>query len=90
MCVCMYLFKYHMAWWKQESICQAGDTHLIPESGRSPGEGNGNLLQYSRLENPLDRGTWLAFLNISLCIWLHLGHSGSLQHRGSLVSDCQF
>ena len=60
MCVCMYLFKYHMAWWKQESICQAGDTHLIPESGRSPGEGNGNLLQYSRLENPTDRGAWQA------------------------------
>ena len=34
----------------------AGDMGLIPESGRSPGEGNGNPLQYSCLENPMDRG----------------------------------
>ena len=33
----------------------AGDAFLIPMSGRSPGEGNGNLLQYSYLENPMDR-----------------------------------
>ena len=33
-----------------------GDMSLIPGSGRSPGEGNGNPLQYSRLENPMDRG----------------------------------
>ena len=34
------------------------DTGLIPGSGRSPGEGNGNILQYSCLENPMDRGAW--------------------------------
>ena len=34
----------------------AGDASSIPESGRSPGEGNGNLLQYSCLGNPMDRG----------------------------------
>ena len=33
---------------------------LIPELGRSPGEGNGNPLQYSCLENPMDRGAWQA------------------------------
>ena len=38
----------------------AGDVGLIPESGRSPGEGNGNLLQYSCLRNPMDRGAWRA------------------------------
>ena len=38
----------------------AGDMGLIPGSGRSPGEGNGHLLQYSCLENPLDRGAWWA------------------------------
>ena len=38
----------------------AGDAGLIPGSGRSPGEGNGHLLQYSCLENPLDRGAWWA------------------------------
>ena len=36
------------------------DTGLIPESERSPREGNGNPLQYSCLENPMDRGTWQA------------------------------
>ena len=42
---------------------QAGDARdkgLIPESGRSPGGGNGNPLQYSCLENFMDRGTWWA------------------------------
>ena len=34
----------------------AGDTGSIPGSGRSPGEGNGNLLQYSCLENPMEKG----------------------------------
>ena len=38
----------------------AGDTVLVPESGRSPGEGNGNSLQYSCLENSVDRGAWWA------------------------------
>ena len=37
-----------------------GDAGLIPKSGRSPGEGNGNLLQCSCLENPMDRGAWRA------------------------------
>ena len=40
----------------KESACSAGDPGLIPESGRFPGEGNGNPLQYSCLENPMDRG----------------------------------
>ena len=38
------------------SACNAGDPGSIPGSGRSPGEGNGNLLQYSCLESPMDRG----------------------------------
>ena len=38
----------------------AGDVSLIPGSGRSPGEGNGNLLQYPCLGNPMDRGAWQA------------------------------
>ena len=37
-----------------------GDVGSIPGSGRSPGEGNGNLFQYSCLENSMDRGTWWA------------------------------
>ena len=42
----------------KESSCNAGDRGLIPGLGRSPGEGNGNPLHYSCLENPLDRGDW--------------------------------
>ena len=38
----------------------AGDTSSIPGLGRSPGEGNGNSLQYPRLGNPMDRGAWRA------------------------------
>ena len=38
----------------------AGDAGSIPGSGRSPGEGNGNPLQYSSLGNPMDRGAWQA------------------------------
>ena len=44
----------------KESACSAGDPSLIPGLGRSPGEGNGNPLQYSCLENPMDRGAWRA------------------------------
>ena len=42
----------------KESACNAGDPSLIPGLGRSPGKGDGNLLQYSCLENPMDRGAW--------------------------------
>ena len=44
----------------KESICNAGDMDLIPGSGGSPGEGNDNALQYSCLENPMDKGAWWA------------------------------
>ena len=40
------------------SACNAGDPGLIPGWGRSPGEGNGNPLQYSCLENPMDGEAW--------------------------------
>ena len=42
------------------SACNAGDLGSILGSGRSPGEGNGTPLQYSRLENPMDGGAWWA------------------------------
>ena len=42
----------------EESACNAGDLGLIPGSGRSPGEGNGNPLQYSCPETSMDRGVW--------------------------------
>ena len=44
----------------KKSACNEGDPGSISGSGRSPGEGNGNSLQYSGLENPMDRGDWQA------------------------------
>ena len=47
----------------KESACDAGDPSSISGSGRSPGEGNDNPLQYSRLEDPMDRGAWWAVVH---------------------------
>ena len=46
----------------KESASNAGNSGSIPGSGRCPGEGNGNPLQYSCLENPVDRGAWQAIV----------------------------
>ena len=54
-CVCIGL---HWGLVSKESACDAGNLRPIPESGRSPGGGHGNPLQYSCLENPMDRGAW--------------------------------
>ena len=59
----MYTWN-RLLWWLRkkgkEPACNAGDPDPIPGSGRSPGEGNGNPLQYSCLENFMDRGDWQA------------------------------
>ena len=47
----------------KESPCNAGDTGSVPELGRSPGEGKGNALQYSFLQNPMDRRAWQAIVH---------------------------
>ena len=51
-----------LPWWLsgKEFACNAGDLCLTPGSGRSPGGGHRNPLEYSCLENPMDRGTWQA------------------------------
>ena len=50
----------------KESACNAGDPGSIPGLGRSPGEGNGSPLQYSCLENSIDRGTrWAALHGVT-------------------------
>ena len=51
-----------LLWWfsGKESLANAADADSISGSGRSPGEGNGNPLQYSCLKNPTDRGAWEA------------------------------
>ena len=48
----------------KEPACNAGDLGSIPGSERSPGEGNSNPLQYSCLENPMDRGTWQTTIHV--------------------------
>ena len=47
----------------QNLSANAGDMGLIPGLGRSPGERNGNPLQYSCMENPMDRGAWWAIVH---------------------------
>ena len=47
----------------KESACNAGDPGWIPGLGRCPGEENGNPLQYSCLENPMDIGAWRAIVH---------------------------
>ena len=64
-----------MAQWVKNSPVGAGDTEdmsLIPGSGRSPGEGNGNPLQYSRLENFMGRGVWGAIVRGVVKSWSRL------------------
>ena len=56
------------------SAYNVGDSGSIPGSGRSPGEGNGNSLQYSCLENPMDRGTWQAPVH-------GVAESGTTEHK---------
>ena len=48
----------------KESACNVGDAGSIPGLGKYPGGGNGNLLQYSCLENSMDRGAWWARVHV--------------------------
>ena len=54
--------------------CNVGDPGSIPEWGRSPEEGNGNPLQYSCLENPMDRGVWQAIVHWVTKSWTQLSN----------------
>ena len=56
----------------KESACNAGDPGSIPELGRCPGEGNGNPLQYSCLENSMERGAWWAVVHEVAKSWTRL------------------
>ena len=58
----------------KESAWNSGDLGSIPGSGRSPGEGNGNTLQYSCLENPRDRGAWQATVHGVTKSWTQLNN----------------
>ena len=56
----------------KESTCSEGDMGLIPGLGRCPEEGNGYPLQYSRLENSVDRGAWRATFHGVTRSWTRL------------------
>ena len=56
----------------KDSACNAGELDLIPRSGRPPGEGNGNPLQYSCLENSMDKVTWRATVHGVAKSWTQL------------------
>ena len=74
----------------------AGDVSSVPGLGRSPGEGKGNLLQYSCLENPMDRGAWRATVHgaaksrTQLSDWAHSTVKTRTQRASGLVSTCRF
>ena len=67
--LCSFLFLTSSLWglplWLRQVMweCNVGNISLIPRSGRSPGEGNGYPLQYSFLENSMDRGAWQAIVH---------------------------
>ena len=56
----------------KECTCNAGDTGTVPGSGRPPGEGNDNPLQYSCLENTMDRGAWWVTVDEATKSWTEL------------------
>ena len=58
----------------KEFACNAEDPGLISGSGRSPGEENGNPLQYSCLQNPMDRGAWWATVHGVTKSWTRLSN----------------
>ena len=73
--ICQNYIKFPGGSDGKESACNAGDPGLIPGSGRTSGEGNGNPLQYSCLENPMDGGAWRATVHgvveSETTEWLH-------------------
>ena len=64
----------------KESACNAGDPGSVSGLGRSPGEGNGYPLQYSCLENPMNRGAWQAKVHGITVSWTQLSDSHTHTH----------
>jgi len=69
-----------------ESACNVGDLGLIPGLGRSPTGGHGNLLQYSCLDNPMDRRAWGAPLTLVIDLLL-ISHINSLQRQKTMLTN---
>ena len=72
------------------SAFNVGDQGSIPGLGRSPGEGNGNLLQCSCLENPMEGGAWWATVHGITKRWTRLSNFTSLQTLSSVYHRNQF
>ena len=76
--LCNWLIdSFGLSWWlsDKESACSAGatgDTGLLLGLGRPPGGGHGNLLQYSCLDNPMDKGIWWATVHRISNSWIPL------------------
>ena len=72
----LYRVKGLLRWLSgKKSVCsagEAGDTGSMPGSGGSPGGGHSNPLQYSCLENPMDRGAWRAIVHTVTKSWIRL------------------
>ena len=68
------------------SVYNEGDLGSIPASGRFPGEGNGNPLQYSCLENPMDGGAWCRLLSMGS---QRVGHDWATSHEDFLFPGLQ-
>ena len=75
----------------KESTCTAGDLGSIPGLGRSPGEGHGNPLQYSCLENPMEGGAWRATVHgfAKSWTWLRDYQFSTAQRRPWLPIRCK-
>ena len=80
-----------------KNLCNSGDPCLIPGLGRFPGEGNGSPLQYSCLENPMDRGAWRATVHsiaesdmTERTITHSLGYSAASGWKLLLLESCLF
>ena len=68
-------------------LASAGDAGSIPGSGRSPREGNGNPLQYSCLENPMDGGVWRATVHGVTKSWTRLSDTHTHTHTHTMEKE---
>ena len=87
--ILIYLLGFPSASEVKASACNVGDLGLIPGSGRSPGEGNGNPLEYSCLGNSMDGGTWWPTVHRVAKSRTRLSNFTSL-HFNLLDNFCQY
>ena len=87
----IYIFSFPGDSDSEESACQANDMSLIPGSGRSLRKQNGYPLQYSCLENSVDRGAWQALVHGSQRVRYNKGNNIShFKHTSHIFDDSQF